>query len=61
MHVTHLGRAPAHGTLALRAPDGWSTGAGQKFTGLAPGRTHIAQFPLYPLTAPQAHSPSRPR
>ncbi|MER5257029.1 alpha-L-fucosidase [Streptomyces sp. NPDC002855] len=46
VHVTNLGRGTAQGTLALRAPEGWSTGAGEKFTGLAPGRTHTASFPL---------------
>ncbi|WP_405801100.1 alpha-L-fucosidase [Streptomyces sp. NBC_01506] len=46
VHVTNLDDGKARGTLALRAPGGWTTGGGEKFTGLAKGRTHTATVPV---------------
>ncbi|WP_405620694.1 alpha-L-fucosidase [Streptomyces sp. NBC_01508] len=46
VHVTNLGHGTARGTLALRAPRGWTTGGGERFGPLATGRTHTATLPL---------------
>ncbi|MFI6693866.1 alpha-L-fucosidase [Streptomyces sp. NPDC050433] len=46
VHVTNLGHSAAQGTLALRAPEGWTTGGGEKFSGLGAGRTHSLTAPV---------------
>lgn len=46
VHVTNLGRPPARGTLSLRAPAGWTTGGGERFSGLRAGRTHTLTAPV---------------
>ncbi|MFC8827936.1 alpha-L-fucosidase [Streptomyces sp. NPDC057137] len=46
VQVTNLGRTAARGTLALRAPAGWTTGGGAKFNGLEAGRTHTVTAPV---------------
>jgi alpha-L-fucosidase len=46
VHVTNLGNRPANGALTLRVPDGWTTGTGAEFTGVAPGRTHTVSVPV---------------
>lgn len=46
VHVTNLGHGKARGTVALRAPRGWTTGTGEKFGGLATRHTHTVTVPL---------------
>lgn len=46
VHVTNLGHRAARGTLDLRAPEGWTTGGGERFSGLGAGRTHTLTAPV---------------
>lgn len=46
VHVTNLGHGAARGTLALRAPAGWTTGGAERFSGLRESRTHTLTAPV---------------
>ncbi|MFB8438943.1 alpha-L-fucosidase [Streptomyces niveus] len=46
VHVTNLGHRAARGTLALRTPEGWTTGGGERFDDLEAGRTHTLTAPV---------------